>query len=95
MKESEISIAFKDIVRSVPFFDSPEIANIDYIFSYCFSNIRLNPTLIISVYRVLIYLYFDVRKFIYYLNFFVKIVIKVGNDSKLSQISIPRSTTDT
>ena len=92
IKKSEISVAFQDIVRSVPFFDSTEIANIDYIFSYCFSNIRLNPTLLIQIYRVIIYLYFDVRKCIFYLNFFVKIVIKLEIDSKLSHISIPRST---
>ena len=93
-KGEEIPIAFMKIVRSVPFFDSSEIANIDYIFSYCLSNIRLNPILFISIYRTIIYLYFDARKIIYYFNFFVKIVIKAGNDPKLSQISIPRSTTN-
>ena len=31
------------------------------------------------------------ESFFYYLIFFVKIAIKVGNVSKLSQISIPRS----
>ena len=62
VKGGEISIAFMDIVRSVSLFDSSETAKSSYIFSYCFSNIRFDPILFISIYRVIIYLYFDARK---------------------------------